>query len=256
LSDPDLIRSVEKAAMWAWPPVELRSIHGWLLAIGGPGTRRLRSVRTLDFDDGADVGQAIEDAERSLAARGWPGCFHLTDHVAPGNLDALLDRRGYELITPTTVMLAPAAPVAEPDRRIELHTRAGQAVMNAICDRHWTPPSRLERADIFARIRRPHRFALAWHDGEPAGAGLCVRDGDLAGIFAMRTQPRYQRRGIAARLLDRLAGWAADEGATRLYLQVEGDNEPALALYRRAGFASVYGYHYRERALDIESWGE
>jgi ribosomal protein S18 acetylase RimI-like enzyme len=247
VSDPALIRQVEQAAMWAWPPAELRSIHGWLVSLGGPGTRRLRSVRTLDFEPNTDIGRAIAEAEAILAARGWPSCFHITDRVEPVDLDGRLEARGYEVVTPTEVMLAGAAPPGRVDETIELHTRASQAVMNAICDRHWTPAMRLERSEIFARIRRPHRFALAWQDGQPAGAGLGVREGDLAGIFAMRTQPAFRGRGMASRILDRLIGWAAGEGAGRIYLQVEEDNEPALALYRRAGFRRAYGYHYRER---------
>ena len=45
-----------------------------------------------------------------------------------------------------------------------------------------------------------------------------------------------------------LARFAASRGAERLYLQVELENEPARALYARAGFVEAYRYHYRRRA--------
>ena len=247
MSDAALLQRIETAAIWAWPPLETRSVHGWLLCWGGPATRRLRSARTLAFAPGADVAAAIAEVERYWADRGMPSCFHLADGAQPADLDALLAARGYALETPTDVMVAEPQAAGPADPAIELHTRASQAVMNAICDDRWTAEGRAERAAIFARIRRPHRFALAWVDGEPAAAGLCVRDGDLAGIFAMRTQPRFARRGLAGKVLARLAGWAAGDGATRLYLQVEADNDPAQAVYRRAGFRRIYGYHYRER---------
>ena len=246
--DPDLLRRIEQAAVWAWPPSETRSVEGWLLCIGGRGTRRLRSARTLDFAPGADVGRAIAEVERVLGQRGWPACFHLADLAEPAGLDDILAGRGYDLVTPTSVMQA-AMPGLPVDEAVELHTRATQPVMNAIADRHWSAEGRAERVEIFGRIRRPHRFALAWVEGEPAAAGLCVREGDLAGIFAMRTQERFRGRGLAGRLLARLAGWARGEGAISLYLQVEDENEPAQALYRRFGFRRLYGYHYRERAL-------
>lgn len=247
--DVELLRRIETAAIWAWPPLETRSIEGWLLCIGGAATRRLRSARTLDFTVGADVDRAIANVEVLLAARGWPACFHLADVVGPADLDQNLAARGYELVTPTSVMLAPAASGQPLDETVELHARATQPLMNAIADRHWSAETRAERVAIFGRIRRPHRFALVWVDGEPAAAGLCVRDGDLAGIFAMRTQERFRGRGLARRVLSRLIGWARNEGAGRIYLQVEDDNLPASALYRRFGFARLYGYHYRERAL-------
>jgi GNAT superfamily N-acetyltransferase len=65
----------------------------------------------------------------------------------------------------------------------------------------------------------------------------------------MRTQPGFRRGGLAAAMLLRLVGWARSRGARRVYLQVEDDAAPALALYRHFGFARVYGYRYRERDL-------
>ena len=150
-------------------------------------------------------------------------------------------------MTPTSVLLTPM-PEGVPDPAVELLTRATPALMNALCDERLPADLRAERAAILARIRRPHRLGLLWQDGEPAAAALCVRDGDLAGIFAMRTVPRLRGRRLGQRVLLRLARWAADEGARRLYLQVEDDNAPAVALYRRLGFTRAYRYHYRERS--------
>lgn len=243
----ELIRRVEQAALWAWPPLGMRLVDGWLIASGGRANRRLRSARTLDFT-GKDVDKAIQAVETFMATQGVPSCFHIADRVAPSDLDAVLAARGYALVTPTSVLLAPIPPT-EPDPAVELLTRTTPAVMNALCDERLSPDLRAERAAILARIRRPHRLALAWREGEPAAAALCVRDGDLAGIFAMRTVPRFRRRGLGRRVLSRLARWAAEEGAQRLYLQVEDDNPPAHALYRSLGFVRAYGYHYREAAM-------
>jgi ribosomal protein S18 acetylase RimI-like enzyme len=46
-------------------------------------------------------------------------------------------------------------------------------------------------------------------------------------------------------VLDTLMGRAAAAGARRFYIQVEQDNGPAQRLYRSAGFAFAYSYHYR-----------
>ena len=40
-------------------------------------------------------------------------------------------------------------------------------------------------------------------------------------------------------------GRAVAECARRFYIQVEQDNDPAQRLYRGAGFAFAYSYHYR-----------
>ncbi len=41
-----------------------------------------------------------------------------------------------------------------------------------------------------------------------------------------------------------LLEWAAELGATTAYLQVLGDNEPALALYDGLGFTTHHAYAY------------
>ena len=89
-SDLELLRRIERAAIWAWPPSETHWIDGWLLCIGGAATRRLRSARTLDFAAGADADRAIERVEALLAVHGWPACFHIADLVAPPDLDAVV----------------------------------------------------------------------------------------------------------------------------------------------------------------------
>ena len=57
-----------------------------------------------------------------------------------------------------------------------------------------------------------------------------VTDGRL-GLFAIETASEARRRGIAAAMICRLAGWARDLGATSAYLQVEETNTAARALY-------------------------
>ena len=247
-----LVAAVERAAMWAWPPTELRHLHGWLLRAGTRGSRRLNSAQTLAFDVQHDrrLAPAIAEAERWYAARGLPPCFQLTDAFAPPGLDEALAAAGYARLTPTALMLADAADLrrALPGApEVELLHRPGQGVMNAMADPLWGDATRRERAALIARIRRPYRLGLVSVGGEPAAGGLVVADGDLAGLFALRTQVPFRRRGLGRRLVAGLVGWALGQGATRIYLQVEKGNAPALALYAGLGFASAYGYWYRER---------
>jgi ribosomal protein S18 acetylase RimI-like enzyme len=61
----------------------------------------------------------------------------------------------------------------------------------------------------------------------------------------MEVDPAYRRRGLGTAVLAALAGVARDEGAERLYLQVDETNAAGRALYARAGFVARYRYHYR-----------
>ena len=55
--------------------------------------------------------------------------------------------------------------------------------------------------------------------------------------FTMAVLQDHQSRGIGTELLAALDSWATAAGISRLELTVMSDNEPALALYERAGYS-------------------
>lgn len=64
-------------------------------------------------------------------------------------------------------------------------------------------------------------------------------DGDDAEIMTIGVGRPFQRRGIAASLLESLIDSARRRGARRMLLEVRVDNTPALALYERFGFTRM-----------------
>jgi ribosomal protein S18 acetylase RimI-like enzyme len=76
--------------------------------------------------------------------------------------------------------------------------------------------------------------------------GLGVLEQGWVGVFCMNTRPEFRRQGAGQAVLRALAGWGDEAGATRMYLQVMEENQPAGGLYTRAGFGTLYTYHYRE----------
>jgi ribosomal protein S18 acetylase RimI-like enzyme len=92
-------------------------------------------------------------------------------------------------------------------------------------------------------------------DGANAIAGYLVltygydlefdgRDAFLTEIFI---EPAARRHGLAASALKELDELARSDGAGAIHLGVYADNEPALALYRRAGFAPLPRVFYSKR---------
>lgn len=82
-------------------------------------------------------------------------------------------------------------------------------------------------------------YLVAEVGGEMAGyAGLWF-DGDDAQIMTIGTLTPWQRQGVAAALLRCLEAKAHGLGARRLLLEVSVTNEPAIAFYRKHGFAEL-----------------
>ena len=59
-----------------------------------------------------------------------------------------------------------------------------------------------------------------------------------AELLLIAVLPSHHRRGIGRRLLDHFMRQANDEGVTRVHLEVR-DGNPAVAMYRAAGFSAV-----------------
>ena len=64
------------------------------------------------------------------------------------------------------------------------------------------------------------------------------------GVHGMRTSAEGRGQGLEGRILRAMAAEASRRGVTRVFLQVDANNPPALALYRRAGFAMAWPYAY------------
>jgi putative acetyltransferase len=121
----------------------------------------------------------------------------------------------------------------EPTRALlELHLRGMHAS---------SPPGHVFALDL-SGLRAPGVSVwTASRGGTIAGIGALKDFGDgTAEIKSMRTHPDHLRHGVAAAILDHIIGEARARGLTRLSLETgRGEAfEPALALYRRRGFAN------------------
>ncbi|MCR4730058.1 MAG: ribosomal protein S18-alanine N-acetyltransferase [Saccharofermentans sp.] len=91
-------------------------------------------------------------------------------------------------------------------------------------------------------ITDPNKMCLiAELDGTVAayvGAESVLDESNIGNIV---THKAFRGRGIATRLFNALLEELKAQGITKVFLEVEHDNAPAIALYKRSGFAD-YGY--------------
>ncbi len=108
------------------------------------------------------------------------------------------------------------------------------------------------RADLTsAAAMETERVYAARLDGVVVGGFRLSMAFDTIGIYAFGIDPQYQRQGLGRRMLARACALALSEGASRVTLEVDTDNEAAIALYRSSGFetTTTYGYYIFSRTL-------
>ncbi len=112
------------------------------------------------------------------------------------------------------------------------------AIMDSAFDRRfgegWT------RSQCAGILPMPGVAMVLARDGEekPLGFALQRTVADEAELLLIAVDPAARRKGIGQLLLDRFLAAAHHDGASRAHLEVR-DGNPALAMYRRAGFSAA-----------------
>ncbi|MFC4562550.1 GNAT family N-acetyltransferase [Nocardiopsis mangrovi] len=247
MNGAEVVRGLQERAARALPAAQVEDADGWWLR-HAPGCSWW--VGTVLPHGGAgprDLAERITRAEGFYAGRRAKARFQITPTVCPDGLDTVLADRGYRRERTVSLQAAPVARVAAnaPAGAIEIRiddhpARAWFETAHAL---HGGDPCAAWH--MLDRVDRPCAFARAVVGDDVVAVGRAVADSGWAGVFGMATAPEARGRGAGREVLTALAGWAATQGADRMYLQVERDNLPAVRLYERAGFGEIHRYHYR-----------
>jgi GNAT superfamily N-acetyltransferase len=248
LPESDLCR-IEEAGLNALQTQRQLFYDGWLLRVSPGSARRARSVNA-HFGSTLPVDAKIAFCERFYAAQGLPTLFRITPFRKPAELDQVLDRHGYVAFDTTLVQVASLArpPEVPGHEGMALSAPPIPEFVEAVGSmRRSTPAQRAAHLERLSQTPLPVFGLVARVNGEVVGAGQVALEGDLAGLYDVVTDAAARRHGIATGIVNELLLWAWNLGATRAYLQVDADNAPALAVYRKFAFGTAYTYHYRAR---------
>jgi N-acetylglutamate synthase len=222
------IRDLEHAAALAWPGTEQHWHDGWLLRAGGGVTSRANSAVPLRFEANVHALPAIVDW---YAERGLPAWLALPERLLPIKTPGIKDTR--VLVRDIEPGDAPVEFPPHPDTAwLRIYERDVPVdVLTAVIDGEVA-------------------FATEGDAAVGRAAVTTAPDGTRwAGLSAVRVAEQSRRLGHARTVCSALLGWAAQHGATRAYVQVLADNEPAATLYHSMGFR----LHHTLRYLRAES---
>jgi GNAT superfamily N-acetyltransferase len=245
VSGPETVRGLQERAARALPAEHVEDAGGWWLRHAPNCSWWVGTVLPHGGTD--DLVLRIAGAEEFYARRGAVARFQISPGACPDGLDAALAGRGYRRQSPVSLQ------VAAVDEVLGRASSGGSRVrVDERPDRGWFAVwhavngggGRSER-DLLARVDRPSAYASVLAGRDVVAVGRAVADDGWAGVFGMATLPTARGRGAARVVLAARCGWAADQGAAGVYLQVESDNAPALRVYERAGFRELCAYHYR-----------
>jgi GNAT superfamily N-acetyltransferase len=240
---------VEEAGLNALQTQRQLFYDGWLLRVSPGKAKRARSVNPY-FGSTLSVDIKIDHCERIYADHGLPALFRMTPFIHPPHLERALDERGYVVFQPTYVQLValPRPPDMSADTDIELAAPPIEKFVDEVAAlRGSSAEQRAAHLERLAGTPLATRAIVARDDGRTIGCGQVALDRGLAGIYDMVTDAAFRGRGAASQIVAELLRWAWENGAAHAYLQVDSENTPALAVYRKFGFATAYTYHYRAR---------
>ena len=240
------VEDLERVAARGWQALEEDRLGDWLLRAAGGFTGRANSALVVG-DPGVPLPDAVAAVTRWYAERGLEPCAVLPG-VQSRAADAAFAAAGWQHGGNVLVLTAPLRPADPPAAPVELATAPDDA---------WLAGYRYHGAALPPVARQvltnapDVAFAAVRLDPAPAPLAAVARgvltDGWL-GVTAVTVAEQHRRRGLATAVMTALQRWALDRGAHSVYLQVTEENEPARALYRRAGFIEHHRYHYRRPA--------
>lgn len=98
---------------------------------------------------------------------------------------------------------------------------------------------------LFAAMTVPAAGIVLKRAGVVVASGLFAIADGIVVTGNVITDPSRRRQGLAGAMMRTGLAWAKANGASIAALNVQADNDGAIALYRGLGYSHQYDYHYR-----------
>lgn len=238
------IASIERATLTAVAPERIEAIDGWLLPMDHGTVGRAHSAVPLHhgFHDPA----LIDEIAQRYRVAGLRPVFRLPDLPSFETWWPALAARGFQRKQPTLTQTGTVdglLNLARDTEGVSLDPRPDAAWMAMFLGEGLDPVDGASRSRALSRAEGTLFASLREGEQTLACGAACFAEGWLS-MHGLRTAAGQRGRGLAGRMIRAMALEAQRRGIARAFLQVDGANAPALALYRRAGMLTAWTYAY------------
>lgn len=237
--DPVLVRLLEDCCFNAWPTVVAVFLDGWVVRLDGGHVYWNNSASPL-HPRGMPQHELIARVENLFKVQDLAPVFRLTP-LAPPDLDAALDKRGWELCEPSVVMRAAQIAGDAEHASIRVSRTADAAwIAGAMTAYGYGAHGIAALTRLLANLALPAAFMSVVEDGRAVGWAMGVVERGHIGLHDLVVDPAARGRGLGRRLVAALLAYGRAQGANAAYLQSREDDDAARRLYAPFGFEVVY----------------
>ena len=253
----DKIRFLEEIASNGHVALKIMQYDGWIMRFSNGYTGRANSI-SLIYPSTIPLEEKIFYCEKCYEKQGLPAIIKLTENDK--ELSDLLAKRGYQIVTPTDVMLL--------DNLQDGSNQLFKETCFSDKPDEWLPYyfdfeniSEIKNQDTFkkmlSKVLVDTIYCSVLHEGKVAACASAAIEQGYALIQNVIVNEKLRGLGLGEKLCRALIAKAKEHGAEHAYLQVVQTNEIAASLYEKLGFKKVYTYWYmkqqrRDKMLKIK----
>jgi N-acetylglutamate synthase len=242
MQDLELVRRLERALLRVWPDIESMAQNGWVVRFAQGYSGRSNSASAIEQDAMLDE-LALNAIEQFYLARNVQPRVRISplSHAA---VWPLLQQRGYAIADENHTMIMHLASAAtRPAAPVSHQSAPSASWLDGVCRSQTASKRSPEKLlAILSRLQVPATFATFHEDGKPVAFGFSAIDKGCAELGCIMVDEDRRGQGFGRAVVASLMDWARQRGAATAFLQVSQDNAPALHLYKRLGFATLYDY--------------
>lgn len=250
-----LANEIEEIMLNAFPAIRQEVYDGWLLRFSGGYTYRANCICPL-YPSEYDLEQKIARCEERYRYMHMPVVYKLS-HIIPGNLDALLEERGYPIVKHVDVLCRSLTDwqgfsMEDAPYPLTVSRQMDDAWLDGVNRLIHIPVPYMEdiQKRIFRKINPPYFCVSAKDGGRIVATGLGVLERGYIGLYAIHVDKSYRRQGLALALCGEIIRQGKAAGASKVHLQVRHGNVGAFCLYDKLALKKVYTHWFRMKTFD------